>query len=646
MADTGESWSGSYDTPSERLGTPLGVQFPAVDGGVDIKQAYAEFLRLKLKNQSRNVEYYLLRQAVRGEFRWPPTWPDHIEKVSHNICKALVDLLGSYLLGKGFTWSVARPNTLEYREKAERSEKILARILDQSSATLQWDVGSRTTTTLGRAIYKVYRKGTGDNQIAAFSLAQPDYFYGIPSGDPYLNEYSTVYYSYPIDISEAQRKYGMKDFKTEAELARTNFYDVRPEELQFDVGRLQTRRVPVLEVWTKDHYALVVGGVEVFNGKNPFKWKKNGEGFIPFVVIDNLKGPGDTEGVADIQQVRVLNEKYNYALSRENHIVSRWLQPTLVWEGAPSNYAEILAATVGGGGAIPTRLGARLYFLSYDRTEPAVQTLIQGLRQAMLESAGMTEIAMQGVVSGTVNTGPALAARFQPLLARIEKKRREWEHGLENLFAMLLNEQEAIGDSGLLGEAVVGATSKSQANPSGDLTKLSGKDIDGLRSVKIDWPGVLPKDDVQGQQFVLEQLKAGAMSFYTALEKLGEEYPDDEIARIREENTDPTLRGEKVAEQMRAAAPLMQAQTAQAAQQQPQPEEAQDAPAPLPGGQDPNQVNPEDMGPAMTKSDREMQLMHQGDIGARLRELRRRKAKLDTSGDEPVIRSGQPTQAP
>lgn len=534
---------------------------------IDLRAAQEEFLHLKTKEQGRNYEYYLLRQAVKGNFRWPRDWPKHIPKVTHNLCKPITERFVHYLLGKGFSYNVDRPNTMEFREAAERTEKILKRLLELSHGDIQLEMGAKTGSQLGRTIFKVYKKGKPGSEHACFTHCQPDYFYGIPASDDALGDWATVYYSYPVDKSEAQRMFGPGNYKTEAEIAMAEYYDQRPE-MAADLGQTRDRRVPVLEVWTKDDYALVVGGVVKYNGENPFKWSDTGEGFIPFVVIENIRNSADNRGEGDIAQSRELNEHYNWLISRESYVVQRWLTPTLVWEGAPQNYGEILAQTLGGGGAIPARLGSNLYFLAYDKPNPSVAELKATIRGAILESAGMSELALQGSVTGSVNTGTALQAQFQPVLSSIDKKRKEWEFGLKQLFAMLLQVQEDIGDSKVLGQAAVNGTIKSRDMSDAELVSLSGKDIRGLRQVTIHWPGVLPKDDAETARLEMEKANQGLQSIYTTLEKLGEEYPDDEIARIRMENNDPSLRGDKVAEQIRAETPLLKQQMDQDFQMQ------------------------------------------------------------------------------
>lgn len=603
--------------------------------GFNLEDAMLEFNDLKQDNTARNEEYYLLRQAVRNNFRWPRNWPVYVPKIRRNLCKPIVEQFATYMMGKGFTYNVDRPNSLEYRESAERSEKILKRLLTLSSAEVQFNEGARTGSKLGRTVFKVYKKGKPGAEHACFSNCQPDYFYGVPKGAEAPGEFSIVYYSYPIDRREAVRRYGQHAYKSEAQLAEAQRYTPMKEHRSQYSRSARERTVPVMEVWSPESYALIVGGVSIFNGDNPYKWADTGEGFIPFVVIENIRADEQGYGEADIAMARELNERINYLLSRRDHVVHRWLNPTLVWEGAPANYAEQLANTVEGGGALPVRLGGRLDFLSHSQPNPAVSEQLQELYQAILESAGINEPALKGLVSGAINTGPALQVQFAPVLATIEKKRAEWTVGLKRLLAMLLEVQEGIGDSKALGLAVVNSKVKTaDAMPvtagedgpygnsqEGELVSLSGLDIAGLRDVVINWPGVLPADDFAAARLEMEKAAQGLQSIYTTLEKLGTEYPDDELARVRMENDDPSLRGEKVAEQVRAQTPLIKQEQDQQFQLMQQMMMAQQG-APSP------EAMPPGAGPAGPP---------QSPIASRMRELAR--SQVNDEGDFPVIES-------
>lgn len=589
---------------------------------IDVDASKEEFAVLKTENQNRNLEYYLLRQARKGNFRWPRDWPNHIPKVKQNLCKPIVERFSTYLIGRGFKFNVDRPNTLDLRETAERTEKILHTLYDLSNSDVQFLAGAATGSLLGRSVFKAYKAGTGKRQHACFKMVQPDYFYGIPSNDAASGEWAKVYFSYPLDRSEAVRMFGAGDYKTEAELNNANRYDPLPEDQQLNSTRMQRSRIPVLEIWTRDAYYLEVGGVAKFNGDNPYTWTDSGEGFIPYVTIDNIRNEGDTYGESDIAQVREINEQLNYLLSRKQYVVGRWLQPTLVWEGAPQNYLEILTATIGGGGAIPTRLGSRLYFLAYDHANPAVVEMEATLRTSILETAGLNEAAFQGSVHGYGNSTASIGAQFQPVDSIIRQKQTSWAVGLKRLSAMLLQLQEDIGDSELLGVTVVNASVSKRNGTDGEVVQLSGKDIAGLRNIEITWPGLLAKDDPAAANLEMQKAQAGLQSIYTTLEKLGEEFPDDELARIRMENEDPSLRGQAVAEQTRANASATQANAQAQAAQVPDPTlPADSAGAPPSGAGAPD----------------EQTLAAQGDIGARLRQLARNRPQVNDTGAEPVI---------
>src|ERR1051325_7756601 len=99
-------------------------------------------------------------------------------------------------------------------------------------------MGARNGSMLGRSIFKVYKKGKPGSEHACFSYCQPEYFYGVSAGDDHLGDYSTVYYSYPLDILEARRMFGDdKPFKSEAQLGRENRYEPTPETDATVMGR-------------------------------------------------------------------------------------------------------------------------------------------------------------------------------------------------------------------------------------------------------------------------------------------------------------------------------------------------------------------------------------------------------------------------
>jgi hypothetical protein len=72
-------------------------------------------------------------------------------------------------------------------------------------------------------------------------------------------------------------------------------------------------------------------------------------------------------------------------------------------------------------------------------------------------------------------------------------------------------------------------------------TALTGDSIGEHRRARIGWPGLLPKDSEAAARLEIEKMTAGTQSKYTTIEKLGTDFPEDELLRIKEEGQDKAL---------------------------------------------------------------------------------------------------------
>lgn len=230
------------------------------------------------------------------------------------------------------------------------------------------------------------------------------------------------------------------------------------------------------------------------------------------------------------------------------------MNPTIVWEGAPPDYASIAQNILGGGGVLPARPGSRIYFLTYEGQGPNVDGLIERLRMYGVDAAGLNELAWTGEATASIQTGPSLEVRFTNILSNLNAKQTMQTAGLKKLFHMLLE----------LGSRMdtIGYTDSPYAPRSKDRgMKLSGKDIGAHRCVKITWPGLRPTDDIASARFELEKMSAGLQSKFTTLEHLGFDFPDDELERMESEMSREGLNPKDNANLMRARASQLQAET-------------------------------------------------------------------------------------
>src|SRR5690606_16736079 len=110
--------------------------------------------------------------------------------------------------------------------------------------------------------------------------------------------------------------------------------------------------------------------------------------------------------------------------------------------------------------------------------------------------------------SGRDLSGAALEVEIQPLVQKVNRKRRTWDGVFVRRNALLLDLLETFG----------------------------GAEIGGLRRTVTIWPPVLPSDRDSAVRNAVSLVAGGVQSHRSAMASLGEEDPDAELARIREES--------------------------------------------------------------------------------------------------------------
>ena len=528
-------------------------------GALDFEKEYRYLIRLKQSRKfiDRNYTYFLLREAFKGRFRWPDNWPAHKPKLTHNLIKPIVLRASALLMGKGFTWQV-RPMDVspEERQRAQGIEKILELIVKRSGGLALFMNGAQDAVKLGDAVFKTYIDP--EDKWPKVSQCQPDYFYGLPASDNYMGDFAKVYYAWYIDPELARERWPDQFPKMKDELHIQQWlnpgFDLPNNQGTNWPDFGQRLRIPVLEVWTKTHYLLAVGGEVIFNGKNPY-------GFIPFTSIPNIRVSGQVEGQADAEQVLDINEELNQAISHRAYMVRRWGNPTLKWKGAPPNYREIINDIVGGGGAIPLRLQGDVDFLTPDSHGQEIDGFLQMLRTAGLENANTNELALTGAVRGSVNTGNSLDRQLLPISSSLEEKKRAWEPGLQRVAAQLLALTQDRSSTNDYGQALIPNRNPALAGHAAyvEPLDLTNKTVGEYRDTQVLWQDTIAGNDVAKVQTEIMKYQAGTQSLYTTLEKTGFQFPYDEIERIKEERTDSELNPATANDTIRTAAQVQQA---------------------------------------------------------------------------------------
>jgi Phage portal protein, SPP1 Gp6-like len=528
----------AYDTQTDETVTPL-----------DLAYELQEYRAHRTNGFTRINEMYTARQARRNIFTWPSTWDPWKKKVVYPMVRKAELTHANFLMGRGFNLQIEPLGTgPDQREAAQRAEKALFKLIDDCDGWQTLWRGARHGSLLGTSAFKVYtRKGKDGKERACFASCQPEFIFPVTRGDDYL-DLVKVFYGYSVDRTEANLQYGVRDWKSEREVDA----QYRQDEVKWRRDKnladstLSDRRIPVLEVWTDKNYMKVVGGEVIYNGANTY-------GFVPYVVIPNIDSTEDVWGLSDVDALIPLNQELNELLSEHRYITRRWMNPTIVWEGAPPGYAETAANILGGGGILPTRPGGRIYFLAHEGQGPDITGLMERLRTWGIEVAGLNEIAWSGQPPGGWQTAPSLEINFSTILATLGAKQTMWAAGLKKLFYMLLELGAEQKDIGVV-DSPYAKTAKDRS------MRLTGKDIGGHRSIKVEWPGLMPKDDMSAARFEMEKHAGKVQSKFTTLEKLGFDFPSDELQRLEEEMRNEGLNPEGNADLMRAQASMVSAE--------------------------------------------------------------------------------------
>jgi hypothetical protein len=275
-----------------------------------------------------------------------------------------------------------------------------------------------------------------------------------------------------------------------------------------DAGRLVTREranhlgldpnraYPVIETWSERRWRVTIAGQEVIDNPNPYGW-------IPYVLAANDPLPGSRWGTSDLTDLIDTCRELN----RRMTVLSRVLELS----GAPIAVLENVdgseGISVGPGAKWELPEGAKAYLLDLLQGGGAETHIayIDLLYRALHDLSETPRTAFGD--SGRDLSGAALEVEIQPLVQKVSRKRRMWDAVFARRNAMLLDLLETFG----------------------------GAAIGGLRQTTAIWPPVLPSDRDSAVRNAVSLVASGVQSRRGAMASLGEEDPDGELARIREE---------------------------------------------------------------------------------------------------------------
>ena len=190
-------------------------------------------------------------------------------------------------------------------------------------------------------------------------------------------------------------------------------------------------------------------------------------------------------------------------MSDQADVIRYHADPPVVFRGVEDHDA----LRVGPGSVWDLPADADVHLLEWLGQPVAVQEHIEQVRRSMYETAETPRTAFGD--SGRMLSGVALETELRPLIQKTLRKRVVWTVALRRRVRLIWALAEQYG---LL---PAGATA-------------------GLRA-RIIWPSMMPSDDAQEVQNQVTLVAAGLRTRLTAMDMLGTESPERELAGVRAE---------------------------------------------------------------------------------------------------------------
>ena len=177
----------------------------------------------------------------------------------------------------------------------------------------------------------------------------------------------------------------------------------------------------------------------------------------------------------------------------------------------PASYSvDHFALAVGPGTVWDIPSDADVKLLEWHGQPVAVGEHIERLYRTLYEVTETPRTAFGD--SGRSLSGVALETELRPIVQRTLRKRAWWTRALRRRSALVLELARQFGGGGLVGGAGGGAE---------------------RHRIRVLWPPMLPRDDVTEVQNQVRLVTAGLRSHRSAMDALGTESPEEELARVQ-----------------------------------------------------------------------------------------------------------------
>lgn len=259
--------------------------------------------------------------------------------------------------------------------------------------------------------------------------------------------------------------------------------------------------------------------------------RPNPLGFIPVVHIANKPVAASPWGLSDVQDIIPLNRTFNELATDILDIINYHVAPITIITGAKAGQLEMGANKVW---ALPQK-DARVENLTggAEGLAPALE-FMNMLKLWMHELMGVPQNAMGAEQQISNTSGVALAIQYFPTMLKYSLKKTQYGNGIRKISQLALKTllffepDEAVYDPMTDGIR--------RDNQPMYIDMLDPKVYD----IEVMFPPPLPQDQLVVLNEIMTELQLGLESKSGALRKLGEQFPDEKLQELFQEQLDDT----------------------------------------------------------------------------------------------------------
>jgi hypothetical protein len=253
--------------------------------------------------------------------------------------------------------------------------------------------------------------------------------------------------------------------------------------------------------------------------------RPNPLGLIPVVHIANSQVSGSPWGLSDIADIISLNREYNEKATDISDIINYHAAPVTIITGAKASNLEKGPRKVWGG--LPK--DAQVFNLENGVDIQGPLSYLEMLKRSMHELTGVPETALGQMQPASNTSGVALAIMYRPMMSRYDQKKMQYSVGLQKVNELILKTLFTFEpESRLYDPATEGIMKDDQP--------LMVDVLDPMAYfTECEWPAPLPVDTLIKLNEIQAKMSMGLESMRGALHDLGEEFPDEKVREIFEE---------------------------------------------------------------------------------------------------------------